>query len=1278
LTVISRVASSCKYAVFSFLIDPPRETGIPVGVAVWSPEQHRARVRFVKEGEPIEGLDVEEHLPFVRLVQQKVERWLETGRLPHGGGGIPSEDAWWQHLRALLIHQVRLSEAKPLRCSDLEQEVEELYRREVHTGFRAGIRRPNGKGSTSGALPFVIDNRQHRLADVLNDLLGLCEDRPFDVATAYFSIAGYRLLQDGLHRVGAFRLLIGSDPHTGADVGLRPNQKALEARLRGDLEAEPFTPATLRLVEELIAFLRAENVQVRLYSKGFLHAKAYLFHQDRVGPDNRADRCLPFAAVVGSSNFTASGLTSNRELNLVHRVFLPDEEAQDPDAAKRVAYLEDPKAPAAHMADVAPGTRRLIRSEVGARVVMDLTRWYEEQWAESVDFREDLIQLLDASKFGTKEYTPYEVYVKALYEYFREELGEEAPELGRSAVDLAEFQEDAVRKARRILARYDGVLIADSVGLGKTWIGKKLLEDFAYHRRQRAVVVCPASLRVMWQRELASATIAAQVVGMEEMGRTEFDPAPIGDADVVLIDESHNFRNDKSNRYLALDAVIQRNGGRGRDGSRKKVILLSATPINNDLYDLASQLRLLTQSQPDYFREAGIGDLTAYFRRARKLARQEGASAGVLLFNLLEEIMVRNTRPYIRAAYPNATIKGKPVAFPDRRLHTVTYDLGKTYGGLYGDIVRAIDQLSLAPYQLEAYKKKSAIRDEQQHEWEAGREMALVGIFKTRFLKRLESSIEAFRLSLRRALTFEETYRDYLLEGKVVSSKDFQRALRFLARDEEDDVAAGSVADELDSVAEARAYIEDLPTADLNQYDLPNLTHDVEADVKLLKGLYDRTEQLAEQDGKLEKLKDLLAGDLKGRKVLIFSSFRDTARYLHRRLTGEGCAAWRRSAGNPTIRKIDSGNHPDERGHILGLFAPVANERTAADGEGIDVLVSTDVLSEGQNLQDCGVLINYDLTWNPIRLIQRSGRIDRIGSPHPEIGIYNLFPEAELEDLLHLVERLTGRIAMIDDLGLLDASVLSEVVHPRTFNALRRIREQDGAVLDEEEARAELAGPEALLKDLKGLLNRDGTDTLSSLPNGIHSGLRREKCNGTFFYFQAPRSDGGGKRHFWRYIDARSHEINENRYEIAQTIACLPDEPRYIGDQDVFALQEKVIEDILSTEREAEARAAAPTTVDPIQQTVTEELKDAIRRRTADRDLAKRCLTFLGQPMGRALHVKLRSAYESWSDARDDNALLAAVALLADQFGKERPMPSGARRLQREDLELICFDHVST
>jgi SNF2 family DNA or RNA helicase len=447
--------------------------------------------------------------------------------------------------------------------------------------------------------------------------------------------------------------------------------------------------------------------------------------------------------------------------------------------------------------------------------------------------------------------------------------------------------------------------------------------------------------------------------------------------------------------------------------------------------------------------------------------------------------------------------------------------------------------------------------------------------------------------------------------------------------------------------------------------------------VDLLRDLYHRTADLAERDEKLESLKALLAGDLKGRKVLIFSTYKDTARYVERRLIGPECADWRKEAGAPRIRRLDSGNHPDERTAVLGLFAPVANKQEVANADGIDILISTDVLSEGQNLQDCGAIVNYDLTWNPIRLVQRNGRIDRLGSPHSEIDIYNMFPEDELEQLLHLVQRLTERISQIDDLGLLDASVLGEIVHPRTFNVLRRLRDGDTAILDDEEQRAELAGPELLLKQLKELLNREETDRLSELPNGIHSGLRREKCYGMFFYFQAPRSDGEGKRHFWRYIDARTHEVVENRYEIAQTIACHPDEPRYIGDQDVFVLQQKVIDRILSADREVEAKAVAANAVDPIQQSVTEEIKDAIRRNAVDRSVAKRCIGFLGQPMGASLHKKLRAANEAWKQARDDAALLQEVAALADEFSKVRPTAENGKILRPTDLELICFEYVT-
>jgi hypothetical protein len=311
-------------------------------------------------------------------------------------------------------------------------------------------------------------------------------------------------------------------------------------------------------------------------------------------------------------------------------------------------------------------------------------------------------------------------------------------------------------------------------------------------------------------------------------------------------------------------------------------------------------------------------------------------------------------------------------------------------------------------------------------------------------------------------------------------------------------------------------------------------------------------------------------------------------------------------------------------------------------------------------------------------LVQRNGRIDRIGSPHDEIGIHNMFPEAELEALLRLVARLTDRLSMIDDHGLLDASVLGEVVHPRTFNTLKRIHDEDDAILDEEEARAELAGPEMLLKDLKEMLGQAAADMLEELPHGIHSGLRRKNHRGMFFYFQAPRSDGHGHRHYWRYIDAATHEVRDNRYEIAQLIACSPDEPRHLsGDLDVWQLQDKVIAHILTEEREVAARAAVPPSVDPIQQTVSETLKDAMRQRSIDRDRGKACLTFLKQAMGKAVHAKLRAAADAWNETKDDAELLATVSALAEQFGKEPSPTSPVTALTKDDLTLICFEYIT-
>jgi superfamily II DNA or RNA helicase len=1126
-------------------------------------------------------------------------------------------------------------------------------------------------------IPYVIDNQSARMADVLNGILASHKDCSLDVATAYFTVGGFGLLHGGLAGLGSMRLLLGSEPEGGEDIGLRPDPDAIKGLIRRNLESMPFTEEHVRLVEDTIAFLRRDGVQVHLHTNGFLHAKCWLFYADRPGQQLIFDRFRPILAIVGSSNFTGPGLTSNRELNLAHQVMLEPDAAEDKEAADAVRWLSNAKP----SPGITPANRQLLKSEVGARAIIELEQWYQKQWAESRDFKDELIAILDASKFGQQEYTPRQVYLKALYEYFQDDLGDDTPAGVRSAIELSEFQEDAVKKARKILGRYDGVLIADSVGLGKTWIGKKLLEDYAYHMRLKALVVCPASLKEMWERELRSATISARVLTQEELGRQEFDPVPLMDADVVLVDESHNFRNRLSGRYQALESILTGNGGKGKAGERKKTILISATPINNDLFDLYHQLSLITQGNRAYFAGCGIPDLLKYFQRARRdfFAGEKSAA----IFNLLEEVVIRRTRSFIRRAYPDATINGTPVKFPERRLKTVRYDLERTYRGIYGEVVRGVEDLNLAPYNLEAYKKADAEKDE----FEAGRQEALVGIFKSRYLKRFESSVEAFRISLERALKFFQTFESYLLDGKLLKSSDFQRAMRYLAReDEEDDATPASMAEELDANQDAQTALAGMERIDPGAYDLRRLHEAVQHDVQILADLWRRVAKIGpEGDAKLARLKDLLTGDLKGRKLLIFTHYKDTARYIHRELTDPKSPVGRslkERLGKVKMHRIDSDADASERKQIIPAFSPKSNDHSDWKGteKEIDILVSTDVLSEGQNLQDCATLLNYDLHWNPTRMVQRAGRIDRLGQDAATLWIQNMFPEEGLDQLLGLVERLSEKIASIDLLGLLDASVLGETVHPRSFNTLRRIREEDGSVIEEEEQMSQLASSEFLLRELQTALAGSGREEISALPDGIHSGLVRPKSRGVFFAFRTRGKDEC--RHFWRYVDLIENRVVENRFLIANLIACDRDTPRVVDPETagtVFALQEKAIGDIIKSAEVQQALLSVPPPLDPVQQAVSTVLLGFVSHPDYSRQRIIQATRWLGTPMGTVQIRALQDLYKRYQKDSNGATLATGVYELQERFGERTgsgPSATGPR-LTREDLQLVCFDFLS-
>ena len=676
------------------------------------------------------------------------------------------------------------------------------------------------------------------------------------------------------------------------------------------------------------------------------------------------------------------------------------------------------------------------------------------------------------------------------------------------------------------------------------------------------------------------------------------------------------------------------------------MILLTATPINNTVFDLYSQINLVAGGDRGYFAAAGIGDLHKYFVAARKRKGQH--ESGVALYNLLEEIVIRRTRPFIKAAYPNATIKGKPIHWPERELKTVTYNLEETYAGIYADIVRRVEDLRLAPYRLETYKKAGIVRDE----FEEGREEALVGIFKSRYLKRFESSVDAFRISVRRALEFLETFESYILDGKVLDSTSFQKAMRYLDREnEEDDATPGSKADALDAQAEAHAFVATLPVLDAAQYDLRRLHADIRHDTDALRAIWQTISSIsAGRDAKLAALKDILAGDLRGQKVLLFTYYKDTARYLYRELCRDtpDAADWRATAGDPHIRRMDSGADAKERAGIVARFAPRANNQPELSGTEaeIDVMISTDVLSEGQNLQDCGVLINYDLHWNPTRMVQRAGRIDRIGTDFATLRIHNMFPDQGLEELLGLVRSLSEKIAGIDASGFLDASVLGEVVHPQNFNTLRRIRDEDGSVVEEQEQIIELVSSEFLLQNLKGILDDAMRTKLEELPDGIHSGLARQNAQGVFFYFVGePKGKSkrakGGKEHYWRYYDLSTGRIEDNRYIITNLIQCQADTLRVVpseGAVDIFDVQEKVIAAILQGSVAQVALEEAPPLLDPIQQTVATKLREYANSPLVARKDVLAALQKLADPQPGVYVKTLKRAYEQfgrgWADRR--------------------------------------------
>lgn len=1008
------------------------------------------------------------------------------------------------------------------------------------------------------AVPVSNDPGTGSLEQHLHRALGRVQPSAVRIVTAYLTPDGFLALRLGLQKAASVRLLLGEPPFINrrgpADILSEPpeyedlkgpassvdwftfleggypwllltREERKQLLERGeDASKLSFDLTAWERVFALVQFLRRDGVEVRRFlgsmagkvpegevldfhhAHARLHAKAYIFS----GPS----QCY---AAVGSSNFTLGGLRGNIELNLG---------GDDPTL---VPQLED---------------------------------WFDGKWNQGQDCKGEFIgRLEDCVLFG-RRYTPWQVFLKSLHAAYGHFL-----DLGLSediAERLARFQQQAVQRCVSLLERHWGVMLCDSVGLGKTFEGLGILGEFARRRdgHGRALVVCPAQLEGNWSQErFAQYGIAAETITMESLPAY----AEIGDEpnairrsqlrarlaywqnqfDIVLVDESHNFRNSSTKRYRALMELIQ--GGK----PDKRVVLMTATPINNSLWDLYEQMCLITRGDDTWY--AGRGPVTNLRSAFQAIEKGEGG-AGLLDVMLLS--LVRRTRHDIRAmqeAGEPIEVGGQPMRFPEHEIpKAVGYSLQNLYGEIYREVLDAVERLNFAVYQLESYGVDTGERDSEQRLRQ--RNANFVGIMRTILLKRMESSVTALSATVDAMVDYLELFLARLDAGKVLTPKQAQRVRAVLG---------GSLPDQDQDVDEwdprAMDAVRELREAPPDATQRDRLWADVAADRDRLSALRMRLRWLQELwgdrgDPKVQELRKLLealpAKDEHGipTKVAIFTNYRDTARYIFRSLSGDpealGADTYRLRSnlkGQQWISMLSGDDDRKRRAGVLERFAPLATHRDAEAlddpelqerirpyrAEGIELLVTTDVLSEGQNLQDAQYLVNYDLHWNPVRMIQRAGRIDRLFSPHAKVYIYNIMPEQGLEDLLLIVKSLTRKLETIEDAVALDASVLGEQIEARQFDAIMKVR-AGGAQADEVYREGERSqGLEAglgLLNQYLEIMKQAATEEVGKIPDGVYS-VKKGPQTGAYVMLRMPEEYSGEV--FWRFypLDDLGHPV---------------------------------------------------------------------------------------------------------------------------------------------------------
>ncbi|WP_447925566.1 helicase-related protein [Georgenia muralis] len=892
--------------------------------------------------------------------------------------------------------------------------------------------------STSVERPEFATNRtvgeKERVADAIIKMIengseGRVEPTAVDIATAYFNVGGFNLLAPALEAAGPVRLLLGAEPTDfelrstitplsvlGARKGNPRLREALvghEYALEEDRNLIGITWEGDKSVQRLLTWLDEHDVQVRRLEKDFLHGKAFIIK------DGGA------AVLAGSSNFTYAGLAKNRELNLGVYQPTPVEQTQ---------------------------------------------AWFDEQWNEAVEY--DLAALYAARN---ELHQPWSVFLRMLYELYGDTFEEDTEfdnELG-----LTDFQADGVHRAKRILAKRGGVIVADEVGLGKTFVAGEIIREAVIDFRQKVLVVAPATLRdSTWRPFLRKKNINADVVSYEELvNDVQYDRAgksggKIQDLNayaVVVVDEAHNLRNANTARADAFRLLL---GGE----VAKKVVMLTATPVNNSLLDLQNLVSYIDASD-GAFADVGIPSVRQYIGKAMALDPDELSSKH--LFELLDAIAVKRTRRFIKTQYPHATVKidgvDTRITFPQAKVHRVDYDLDGVLPGFFDKLATALGAhaddhdldatgvtlvdpgtvLTMARYVPSRFL--SGKEDVEQYE------VQNAGLLRSALLKRFESSAVAFATTVQKMIASQDLFLDALAKGKVLTGD----ALRAWAATDTDDI------DDLLDTLDEDTLANNVDDAD--KYDISALWAAVRADRDLLKEMYDaiyavdwkddpKVGQLADEIGEIaaaarrEGIGE--ANTRNRRKVLLFTYFADTAQYLTEalmQLAKEGDP--RLADYNGRIALATGGNKTERQDAIVG-FAP-KTAGTGTEDDKYDLVIATDVLSEGVNLQQAGHIINYDLPWNPMRLVQRHGRVDRIASEHKYIHLRCFFPDDELEDLLQLGGRLQRKLKQAGaafgvSAGVLPGVEATERNITETREEIEKLRAENAAIFEDNGAAA--------------------------------------------------------------------------------------------------------------------------------------------------------------------------------------------------------------------------------